>query len=356
MHDENGNVDPVKASETPVARGSGASKKRPLMADEATPIQSKKAKSVDATGDHSPVPMFHQQQASSVLHAHQLHASPREAPYQRQNGEAQMASPNGHTYPLHHRIEQHAGHAPLDPGLFAYPATSEGGSYGSNSYTYSVSERPHLYQMQSLEQIASEVLDMNAHYQDQQEVQSDSKDSSNATTTHGLPMGSPGAGGSVDSGVSLPESEHNGKFPPEEEPTDMTNEQSAALIAYTATNEDDANTIPRPSDEASLETANTTIRRASGEPRSNTTSTLPSHRPPAPLSQSSDQFKCLPNGNVSQTTPEINSHKRKRNPMPSQDNDSKPAIMMGFDIEAEDAQKDLGQALQQQDCLGVQSG
>ncbi|EME81126.1 uncharacterized protein MYCFIDRAFT_104451, partial [Pseudocercospora fijiensis CIRAD86] len=41
VHDENGNVDPIKAAETPVPRGSNASKKRP-PGEESTPIQPKK--------------------------------------------------------------------------------------------------------------------------------------------------------------------------------------------------------------------------------------------------------------------------------------------------------------------------
>lgn len=340
MHDENGNVDPVKASETPVARGSGASRKRPLMPDVATPIQSKRPKSDSAGADMSPVPVFAQQQASPILQAHQLHAPSNGESYQAHISEAQIAAPNGHTYPQHHQLEQHGGHAPMDP-IFTYPASTDNGSYGASNYSYPTTEKPHLYQIQSLEQIASEVLDMNADYQD--EAQSSSKEIGSAPVPHGY-MDAPDADESVDSGVSLPGSENmenNGTYSQKQDAADMTNEQSAALAAYQVPDHDDAKAAPRPVAEPSTERADAIDVQASPSAQHNGTSSLPLYRPPAPLSQSPEQSKRLPNGTAPESPAQTNGHKRKRSSM-SQTSGSK--------------HQDLAQALQQQNGLGVQSG
>lgn len=301
MHDERGNVDPVKASETPVARGSGASKKRPLAMGENTPIQSKKAKSVSAGADMSPVPTFHQQQPSPEARAQHLRTVSHEDSFEAQMAEAPMSDHNhGHDYPQDHQLSRETL-APLDPSLFAYAPGNENSSWASNNYSYPATERPHLYQMQSLEQIASEVLDMNADYQDHSESRPNSKDLGSAHLPHGLPVDAAEAEENVDSGVSLPGSdsaENNGSQARKEDAADMTTEHSTALAAYQA---------PGPEDVKAA--------HASHDTQNNSTSSIPLYRPPAPLSQSPEQSRRLPNGVSHGSPPQTNGHQRKSSSM-----------------------------------------
>lgn len=305
-------MDPVKASETPVARGSGVSKKRSLLPDDNTPIQSKKAKSISAGAEASPVPMFHQQHASPDLHAQQMHASSSGEPYQAHMAEAQLAAPsNGHAYHQHHQLEEH-DNAALEP-MFAFPAHTDTSSYVPHvphvphSYSFAASERP--YMMQSLEQIASEVLDMNADYQDHHEAQP----MNSAPMPHGLPMDRPDADESIDSGVSLPGSESmevNGTHSYKEDAADMTNEQSSALAAYQVPGQGDAKAA-----EHSSETAASIAAQALSTAQNPSISSLPLFRPPAPLSQSPEQSRRLPNGIGQESPVQTNGHKRKRSSM-----------------------------------------
>jgi len=287
VHDEQGNVDPVKASETPVSRGSGPSKKRPLASGENTPIQSKKAKSVSADVGMSPLPVFHQQHDSPEMH---LPTSPNDETFQAQMADTRPSElSNGHSYPQNNQLEHHESHEPLDPSLFAYSTANDNSSYGASNYSYPATERPHLYQMQSLEQIASEVLDMNADYQDQNDAQPVSNDAG----PHRLPKDSADADGSVDSGVSLPGSEnmeHKG------DAADMTMEHSAALAAYQVPGQSDSKAMPQPTTEHSAEVINSSAVEAPQNAQNNSINSLPLYRPPAPLSQSPEQSRRLPNG------------------------------------------------------------
>lgn len=239
----------------------------------------------------SPVPVFHQQQASPEMQMHHLPTSPNEVSFQ-----AQMAVPrpeelsNGHSYPQENHFEQHESHAPLDPTLFAYSTTADNSSYGANNYSYTATERPHLYQMQSLEQIASEVLDMNADYQDHNESH---KEVGSVPMPHGLPTDPADADGSVDSGVSLPGSEnveHKG------DAADMTTEHSAALAAYQIPGHDESKSAPQPAGGGVEKVAGAGAVEAPHNAQTNSIGSLPLYRPPAPLSQSPEQSRCLPNG------------------------------------------------------------
>ncbi|USW56506.1 Putative zn(2)-C6 fungal-type DNA-binding domain, Zinc finger, PHD-type, JmjC [Septoria linicola] len=169
VHDENGNVDPVKAAETPVPRGSVPSKKRSIDGD-GTPTQARKKSKASSPSDSvplapapaqlqqpsdaresSPHPQFVQNE--STYPSHSFHSTPMSG-----------QSPSQHSHSSHE--QQHHGSVSLDPSLYAYPEpdANDEDPYASNGYPYPSSERPSMYQLPSLEQIANEVLDMNGDY------------------------------------------------------------------------------------------------------------------------------------------------------------------------------------------------
>lgn len=168
IHDENGNVDPIKAAEAPVPRGSVSSKKRPSdEAAQGTPVPVKKIKPSPPTNGVPPAPSFpqdHSASNSAVQHPpNGYHPSPAPQPH----SQSQSTSPhqsNGETYhqPQHFHQEQarHVSHEqhqpPLDPSLFGYPEPSNN-AYGNQSYPYPSANQVAQYQLPSLEQIANEV-------------------------------------------------------------------------------------------------------------------------------------------------------------------------------------------------------
>lgn len=238
--------------------------------------------------------------------------------------------------------------------MFAYESHSENNSYPVENYPYPTPERPHLYPLQSLEQIASEVLEMNPDYQDQPEMHHTSKEVENARMLHGLPslpIDSPDADESVDSGVSLPE--HNGTHQ-KEEVVDMTKAQSAALAAYHTLDRDDVKTAP-PSVVATV--GSDVALAAQRLPNANhSTNNLPLYKPPAPLSQSPEQSRRVPNGDINEMPSQSTDHKRKRSSM-SESNGSKHVRpnAPGLEVEDQRSERELAQVMQQQNAVGVQS-
>lgn len=188
-------MDPVKAAETPIPRGSVASKKR--AADDGSPIDvNKRLKPAEPGLSPAPMPMqgMHGilkppgQQTSS-----RSSGTPPKAPpevYHKLPGQFyRPSSANGnheqqleqsqhqHQNEGHHQSQQPTQHRnaqingsapPIDPSLFSmYPEpSSTGGPYSIPVNPYPVpdsssADRPSLYALPSLEQIATEVLDMN---------------------------------------------------------------------------------------------------------------------------------------------------------------------------------------------------
>lgn len=207
---------------------------------------------------------------------------------------------------------------PIDPNLFGYAEATD-----HVAYAYPAAERPPLYQLPSLEQIANEVLDMNGRsYEDYQDPSFISQDQQgphangfeydhheSVSMPNGQTMNeSNRPDESVDSAISLPGSE--GAEPHEKQPqevrvmdsarADLSFQQPPAhsadadtmAVAKPAPNarhfENDASTS-RPS----IEDRSSPSQTSPAAHRSNANS-LPLYRPPAPLSQSPEQTKRQP--------------------------------------------------------------
>ncbi|KAM3414069.1 JmjC domain-containing histone demethylation protein 1 [Cercospora zeina] len=272
VHDEHGNVDPVKAAEAPVPRGSVAGKKRSVDGDN-TPTQIKQkpeasspsdpsppapAISQQGNADHSsPQPDFHQSIGhGSAYPSHSYHSTPMNA-----------GSPSQHSHSSHEH--QHPSQTPLDPHLYAYPEPegNDQDQFAANAFPYSQAERQPLYHLPSLEQIASEVLDMNGDYQH--------------CATENVHVYKPediGASSSskqdeaADSAISIPESEASDVKPvPHEEPATV----QSTIEPIMTTND-------RPA---------TPVTAASPTLQKSAVSDLPLYRPPAPMSASPEQAR-----------------------------------------------------------------
>ena len=162
MHNENGEVDPVKAAETPVPRGSlGMRKRQP--GDDGSPLQVKKMK---RPTDYDPAYM-HQP-------LHGGHGVLKPQPVSKKASKTQAGSSSANA----NGDQQQA----IDPNLFTmYPESSTDGPNGvlhdqDHLYSYPSGEQTQpyhdqhqtpaesSYQIPSLEQIANEVLvDMNGN-------------------------------------------------------------------------------------------------------------------------------------------------------------------------------------------------
>ncbi|KAK4548729.1 hypothetical protein LTR36_008502 [Oleoguttula mirabilis] len=151
VHDEVGNVDPVKASETPIPRGSVPSKKR-SFGEDGSPMQIKKPK----LNDSQPPPRSQAGTAGVLMPQHVSHGVAHPPPVRP----ASRPPPPVINEPPPDPQQQ----PEIDPSLFSvYPEPAEQGSYSNHSYPYPTTEQAQTngYEYPSLEQIANEVLDMN---------------------------------------------------------------------------------------------------------------------------------------------------------------------------------------------------
>lgn len=141
-------MDPIKAAETPVPRGS-ANKRRSLT-DDSIPLQVIK-KSRSGIMDQAPHPRAVGQ--TGVLMPQTVSHSPAHQPTMRaQSQQDQSIS----------KQQQ----AEIDPNLYSYPEPGEQNQYANGGYFYPSTVQPQQsqdpqYIFPSLEQIANEVLDMN---------------------------------------------------------------------------------------------------------------------------------------------------------------------------------------------------
>ncbi|CAK1366799.1 unnamed protein product [Cercospora beticola] len=300
VHDENGNVDPVKAAETPVPRGSVASKKHSVDGD-GTPAQIKKkpkasspsnpiplapAISQQTNASHSsPQPDFHQSiENGSAYPSHSYHSTPMNS-----------GSPSQHSHASHEH--HHTSQTPLDPHLYAYPEpeANDHDQFAANAFPYSQAERPPLYQLPSLEQIANEVLDMNGDYCPTENVHVYKPEDIGASSSSKQDE-------AADSAISIPGSEASDVKPvPNEETESTTVQPTIESIATT----NDRLTTPVPAASPALQKT--------------AVSDLPLYRPPAPMSASPGQTRRpLANGLASSPA------KRKRDSMSEAANQMSP--------------------------------
>lgn len=244
----------MKAAETPVPRGSVASKKR--TTDDGSPVDAKRLKPAETGLSPAPMPMpmpmpmqgMHGilkppgQQVSSrssgtppkappeVYHklpgqfyrpssAHGNHEQQLE-PSQHHHQHGQQHQPQ-QQQPQQRSVQTNGSAPPIDPSLFSMypePTSNNGGPYSlpTNPYPvpdHSSADRPSLYALPSLEQIATEVLDMNGGGDENGDAGLAAIQAFNRQTIiqayqqqNGglLPMGiAPPVDGSVDSGVSI---------------------------------------------------------------------------------------------------------------------------------------------------------
>lgn len=322
-------------------RGSVVSKKRP--SEDGTPTQSKtKANpSTPSTGGPSPSLTQHTQPNGSHTDpsTYDMHNGRPIQPYTKQPNIAPT---------IQYRTPQSQQHQPqtqppIDPNLFGYAEATD-----NMAYAYSTAERPPLFQLPSLEQIANEVLDMNGRsYEDYQDSGFISQDQQELHANgfeyhhHGSVSMSNGQTAnesnrpdeSVDSAISLPGSEgaeQNEKQSQEasvmdpaiadqsfQQPLPKSADADTIAVAGPAfkgiPDENDASTS-RPSIEDP-----TSLSQTSPAAQRDKLNSLPLYRPPAPLSQSPEQTKRQPlmgNG-VSLDTALISqaSTKRKRDSM-----------------------------------------
>jgi F-box/leucine-rich repeat protein 10/11 len=250
IHDESGNVDPVKAAETPIPRGSVASKKR--TADDGSPLDAnKRLKPAEPGLSPAPAPMqgIHGMlKPGSQQKSSRASGTPPKAPpevYHKLPGQfyrpsssdgnhEQQTEPNQHQRQVElphqpqHQPQQHnnqpTGSAPpIDPSLFTMypePSSNNAGPFSmpANPYPmpdHSSANQQSLYALPSLEQIATEVLDMNGGGDENGEAglaaiqafnrQRDGFIQAYQQQNGGLlPMNiAPPVDGSVDSGVSM---------------------------------------------------------------------------------------------------------------------------------------------------------
>jgi F-box/leucine-rich repeat protein 10/11 len=262
IHDESGNVDPVKAAETPIPRGSVASKKR--TAEDGSPLDAnKRLKPAEPGLSPAPAPM---QGMHGILKPGGQHKSsrasgtPPKAPpevYHKLPGQfyrpsssdgnhEQQPEPNQpqrqldlqqqpQHQPQHHNSQPNGSAPPIDPSLFSMypePTSNNAGPFSlpTNPYPmpdHSSADRTSLYAIPSLEQIATEVLDMNGGEEENGEaglaaIQAFNRQRDGLFQVYQqqnglLPMDvAPPVDGSVDSGVSMSgiTGEKDGSSPP----------------------------------------------------------------------------------------------------------------------------------------------
>ena len=344
MHDENGHVDPVKAAETPVPRGSLPSKKRQSVEDGSPLLQAKKKQRLsDASPDYAPLqpPPGPQMLGHGVL-------KPQIIGHDREPKPVRPKSPNSvphnPAYPPYNpgtrTAEQKQPAAPeeeeqppIDPNLFSmYPEPG----YDEHGYAYPTTEQPQpynppqsSYNIPSLEQIANEVLvDMNGNeYQEQSnpqaQVQAFDEAHDAAPMTNGCHEKT---NESVDSAVSLPatralERKSAGAAPlaDGEGPADTNTSNEVAGEEIVVHHE-----LPPPPAHPSIEmdavcatSGSTSETKTSPAAAKSSVSNLPLYQPPAPLSQSPEIVKrgqhVMTNGASHSHSPTVeHNNKRKR--------------------------------------------
>jgi len=300
VHDENGNVDPIKAAETPVPRGS-ANKRRSLT-DDSSPFQVIK-KSRPCLMDQAP--QSHAVGQAGVLMPQTVAHSPAHQPPMRvQSQQAQSILRQQQTE--------------IDPSLYSYPEPAEQNQYANGSYPYPSTEQSQQtqdpqYNFPSLEQIANEVLDMNGRsheekgsvvdyidaqlnapqaqhnlHQVQGKIQAQARQPTSCT-----PNGTIKAEGNVDSAASLPNADTTKKR--ERSVDERLRDALAAdnLVVHL--------THPQlqPSLEINAQTNGQSMSppaksEGSLQPMNGQVPSPPLYRPPAPLSQSPEQTKRQP--------------------------------------------------------------
>lgn len=214
IHDDTGNVDPVKAAETPVPRGSVASKKRRMTEGGESPQAAKKLK---AEPYHQPTTPFSapQQRPRPDSGVHLANAGLPVGPAFRPN---MMSSTTATS-----QAPPSQDHPQIDPSLFSmYPEPPETSSSTANGHPYHAMDKQESYNsyiLPSLEQIANEVLDMNGRHNDYDQNHTDQDQhfvnhfieasrQADSTAYHSKePHGLEKQDDSVDSAISVPGTE-----------------------------------------------------------------------------------------------------------------------------------------------------
>ena len=332
VHDENGNVDPVKAAETPVPRGSAGPKKRP--GEVGSPLEIKKIKSAEDTQQPPPRPQAGQ---AGVLMPHPASRTPS----QQSSTKSQQERPPP---PVINEPPQDPQQPEIDPNLFAaYPDPAGQSQFTNQSYPYPVVEQAQAqgYDYPSLEQIANEVLDMGgSRHEDYIDAQLNALPFQRREPQHQVqvhhtnddtPMlnDHPKPDGSVDSAVSLPNSENfeQGKPAPDVVRT-VDDRLRDALAGGGAGGEfhDDPH-IVQPSVETTVKTDINGARHGSPPTSKHDVSGLPLYRPPAPLSQSPELMKRQPTM-ATNGTADTSTQKRKSDAMSVSPNAKKAKMDM----------------------------
>ncbi|KAK3072063.1 JmjC domain-containing histone demethylation protein 1 [Teratosphaeriaceae sp. CCFEE 6253] len=311
VHDDSGNVDPVKAAETPVPRGSNT---KPRLSSEDGSPQAVKMPNADGAP--------HQGGTAGILMPQKHRANPSPS-YQSHPSEPPRI--------VHHPPEDDQ-QPEIDPSLFSYPEPGDNDAYTNHNYPYPEAEQSHPYAsgFPSLEQIASEVLDMNGRADEGDFI--DRQLNALAYERLNGPQkaspyygngGRPGSSGakathSVDSAVSFPDA---GMLHQDGADHDLERSVDDRLREALALDEMPMYGLPPVS--ASVETngyANGVIHAEPAPPEHvnedpstaarSEPNALPLYQPPAPLSVSPEQTKRLPvtNGHATANS----SQKRKR--------------------------------------------
>ena len=291
VHDENGNVDPIKAAETPIPRGSNPSKKRDSEG-EGSPESLKKVRQ-DSSKPSSPLEAGG---TRGMLVPQKPAPAPPKAPAVRPPSR-QFQAPPQITVEHSPDVEQ----PDIDPSLFSYPEPAHHGHFPEPSNPYYTPQDAHgqPYDYPSLEQIASEVLDMNGmngradeDWIDRQlnalpyERTNGQRPESRRGPIPVMTNGASKSDGSVDSAVSLPYA--NGS--PQDSHRSVDDRLREALAG------DSGMVGVHPSIEIRPPTApNGAHATGDGTAASpEATYTLPLYQPPAPLSQSPELVKRQP--------------------------------------------------------------
>ena len=315
IHNESGDVDPVKAAETPVPRGSVSTKKR-VVGEDGSPAQAKKVKRQSDVD-----------QAYSHVQMHGGHGVLK--PQLVKNGgpayQAEMSTNASSDL-------QQEQQPPIDPNLFAmYPEQSSEATNGAtyeehHQYPYpsATEETPQpyhhglptpaqasTYQIPSLEQIANEVLvDMNGNDDpearasaiaqqliDRHHGQNQVHVNGNAVIATPLQNGdvdSKPEDGSVDSAVAFPSN------------AEETAGQSAAAVVIGHQEMDAEVDQAQPSIEANKEPTTPNLQHVDASPKAAMTngdvSDLPLYKPPAPFVSPETSSKRQLNGVFKETS------------------------------------------------------
>ncbi|KAK0305274.1 JmjC domain-containing histone demethylation protein 1 [Friedmanniomyces endolithicus] len=326
VHDDRGNVDPVKAAETPVPRGSVV--KHRASEGDGSPLTVKR-KSQDAT---SQVPNLEGGIAGVLI--------PQKVIHDKQP--AQLTSRQKPPRIVHHAPDDEQ-QPEIDPNLFSYPEPTDEGAYTHHSYPYPEPEQQNSYvsEYPSLEQIASEVLDMNGQADEGDFIDRQlnalsyerlhGQHSSSPQDRHGAMSRTHGptakASDSVDSGVSFPHFDISGAAQdPERSLDDRLREALTAdgTVTYEGLPALQTTTWSNGFGNGAPHSAVAGSESAEGfmPPANDDATALPLYQPPASLSESPEQVKRQPMTNgITKSSP----HKRKRASFSTETMDSKRA-------------------------------